>query len=289
MAVMAAFAAVRPLPTVKLVAMTAAVVEASFVGSLRASRRDRPPRGWVFVRRMDVHLVTSVDGDERIGLLRPERGIRLMVVLTCRPLISNLERISSVPPGGMSSHAIPLLAGFQPRDSAGCSGSAVAPAAAATNGAATLSSMATPVRRVLTAAAAVAVAVLVLFCTALVRHDAVRTAAGHAEQVPTLALSMAGDSTTLDAMTAVSHGHVPARHDAPASHCSMTDLVACVRNAGDSMASLLLVAAGVVALAVVGANAARRPSTGLAWLLFGGFAPPPLAPPSLTTLCISRT
>ena len=154
--------------------------------------------------------------------------------------------------------------------------------------------MATPVRRVLSAVAAVAVAVLVLFCTALVHHDAVGTAGGHVEQAPARALSMAGDAMTLDAMTldamtVTSSGHVPAGHDAPPSHCSMTDLVACVRNASGSSSLLQLVAVGIATLAVVGANAARRSSTGLAWLLFGGFAPPALAPPSLTTLCISRT
>lgn len=149
--------------------------------------------------------------------------------------------------------------------------------------------MATPVRRVLSAVAAVAVAVLVLFCTALVHHDAVSTAGGHVEQAPARALSMAGDAMTLDAMTVTSSGHVPAGHDAPPSHCSMTDLVACVRNASGSSSLLQLVAVGIATLAVVGANAARRLSTGLAWLLFGGFAPPALAPPSLTTLCISRT
>ena len=159
--------------------------------------------------------------------------------------------------------------------------------------------MATPVRRVLSAVAAVAVAVLVLFCTALVHHDAVGTAGGHVEQAPARALSMAGDAMTLDAMTldamtldamtVTSSGHVPAGQDGPPSHCSMTDLVACVRNASGSSSMLQLVAVGIATLAAVGANAARRSSTGLAWLLFGGFAPPALAPPSLTTLCISRT
>ena len=149
--------------------------------------------------------------------------------------------------------------------------------------------MATPVRRVLSAAAAVAVAVLVLFCTALVHHDAVSTAAGHAEQVPTLALSMAGDAMTLDPMTATSQGHAPARHDAPASHCSMTDLVACARNAGDPSMSLLIAAAGLVVGALVTAKAGRRTSASPAALLVGAFSWPSLAPPSLTTLCISRT
>ena len=131
-------------------------------------------------------------------------------------------------------------------------------------------------RRALSIGIAAAVAVLVLVCVALVHHEGT-SAEMHIQAAP---MTSAGMAMTGSGSTAPDH--------TGEEHCSLVDLVACVRTSSSSLVGIVLLALGALALAFVVSGllpGVRRISV---WPT--EIAPPSFGTaPSLSALCISRT
>lgn len=128
--------------------------------------------------------------------------------------------------------------------------------------------------RVLCAGITAAVAVLVLLCVMLVHHGG--EAGAPAPAVHTVQPGGGGHGSS-----------VP--HEAPDDHCSVTDLVACVRTSSGAMTSLVVLLLGALALAFVTATGRRLRLVCLAAGPPSTAPPPAHTAPLLALLCISRT